>query len=61
VVEKEKSRSWLTGRGCLQGKWKDYTAGKSRKRSKKKEYIQSKRGAIEEVEECNGKRDILGG
>jgi len=43
-VEIEKRRCWLIGSGRLQGKWKDYTAGKSRKRSKRKENSKSKKG-----------------
>ena len=44
MVEKEYGMSWLIGSGRLQGKWKDYTAGKSRKCSKKKDNSQSKKG-----------------
>jgi hypothetical protein len=35
----------LIGRGSLKGKWKDYTAGMSRKRSKQMECSESKQGA----------------
>jgi len=60
-VEKEKRRSWLIGRGCLQGKWKDYTAGKSRKRSKGRKTVSQKKGAIEDGKEANGKKRELRG
>jgi hypothetical protein len=46
VAEKEKTSSWLLRRGLLQGKWKDYTVGKSRKRSKKKQISQSIQGGF---------------
>jgi len=44
IVENEKRRSWSIGGACLQGKWKDYSVGKSRKCSRKKENSQSKKG-----------------
>jgi len=61
TVEKENRMSWLVGRGCLQGKWKDYTLGKSRNHLRKKGNCQSKREVIEGGEEANGKRHKLGG
>ena len=56
MVELEQRWSWLIGRGRLQGKWKDYTAGKSRKRSKRKENSQiKKRGLSKKVRKVMGR------
>lgn len=47
MVENEMRSSWLIVKGRLQGKWKEYTAGMSRKSSKMKPNIGSKCGSIE--------------
>ena len=40
IVEREKTRQWLIGAGRAQGKWKETTAGRSTKHSRKKENSQ---------------------
>jgi hypothetical protein len=47
MAEKDKRISWLIGRGRLQGKYKDYTAGKSRKHLEKKESRELKMGGYQ--------------
>jgi len=49
IVEKEKRRSWLIERERLQGKWKDYTMGKSRKRGRKEGNSQCYGGTLPSV------------